>query len=86
MKATIVAFWSYQGNHSEGRDHERRGDLKLAGLASEYHRQHGNDTIVQRIPPSRAGCRAEISSFGRTFAYRIADMDALIAFGKTIGY
>lgn len=72
MDIQTVAFWHYEGNQHEGKDQERKGDLLLAQTAFAYWKEQGeDDSVVQKITPSRAGCKAEQSSFGRTYAFHI---------------
>lgn len=81
MAKIITAFWRYEGTHPDGQDHPRRGDLELAGAAFDAWRE--GYAGVERIAPSRAGCKAEKSAFGRVYAFRIADGAALLKrYGK----
>lgn len=85
MKRNIlVAYWSYEGNSSNGRDHERKGDLKLAQLAHGYNNQFGSDDVVERIAPSTAGVKREASNFGKVYAFRIKDIVKLQTWGETL--
>lgn len=79
----LVAFWRYEGNHPDGRDHARRGDLELAQAAYAYWTEHGDDDLVQRIAPSQARAAAEVSDFGRVYAFRVSDPDRLRAWAES---
>ena len=81
--ATLVAFWRYEGTHPDGHDHACHGDLDLARYAFSYWTARGqDDDLVQRIPPSQARVKAEVSDFGRVYAFRATDPDRLRTWGR----
>lgn len=83
MRNTIVALWVYTGNHPNGNDYPRKGNFEVALAADAYYRVMDGD-LVERVAPSRAGVKMERSDFGRTYAYRVKDVPALLAWYRTL--
>lgn len=80
MSRKFLAFWSYDGNSPAGKDHARKGPLSAATLAAEYAQHVGS--AAEFVAPSRAGVKAENSSFGHVVAVRVNDPQAIAAWAR----
>lgn len=87
-KASIVALFVYSGRGSLDGDRPnapRRGDFELAEAAYNYWAVHADDNeIVQRITPSQARVRNEVSDFGRVYAFRVHDSERVLAWQREL--